>query len=59
MSERELHSPGADEDVKPDILEEGEKGPLSPAEVMRRERETYGDDSTFPNRQDIEDEHGG
>lgn len=59
MSDRELRSPSADEDVKPDIFEKGEKGPLSPTEVMRRERETYGDDSTFPNREDIEDEHSG
>ena len=59
MSERELHSPTEDEDVKPDILEKGEKGPLSPAEVMRRERETYGEKSTFPNAGDTADEHAG
>ncbi len=56
--ERPLHSPGEDVDLKPDI-DEGERSPLSPAEAMRRERDTYGEDSTFPNREDQEDEHGG
>ncbi|HTU82759.1 MAG TPA: hypothetical protein VMF61_11555 [Candidatus Acidoferrales bacterium] len=53
-----MHSPSEDEDLKPDILE-GERSPLSPAEAMRRELETYGEDSTFPNREDQEDEHAG
>jgi hypothetical protein len=55
---RPLWSPSEDEELKPDIGE-GEKKPLSPGEAMRRERDTYGDDSTFPNRDDTEDEHAG
>jgi hypothetical protein len=51
--------PTEDDTLKPDIAEKGDKGPLSPGEAMRRERETYGDDSTFPNREDTEDEHAG
>lgn len=46
-----------DEDLKPDIAD-GD-APLSPEEAMRRERDTYGENSTFPNRADIEDEHQG
>jgi hypothetical protein len=48
-----------DEDIKPDIVDAGDRSPLSPGEALRRERDTYGDDSTFPNRDDIEDEHAG
>lgn len=46
--------PEQDERIKPDIGED-----LPPATAIRRERDTYGDDSTFPNRDDIEDEHAG
>jgi hypothetical protein len=46
--------PEEEEQIKPDIGED-----LPPAEAIRRERDTYGDDSTFPNREDIEDEHAG
>jgi hypothetical protein len=47
-----------DQDLKPDVLEEGETR-LTPAEALKRERETYGDSSTSPNAQDQEDMHGG
>jgi hypothetical protein len=47
--------PSEEEEIKPDL---GGKE-LTPAEALRRQRDTYGDDSTFPNRGDIEDEHGG
>ncbi len=43
-----------EQEIKPDL-----GGAESPAEILRRERDTYGDDSTFPNRQDTEDEHAG
>jgi hypothetical protein len=46
--------PEEEEQIKPDIGQG-----LPPAEAIRRERDTYGDDSTFPNREDIEDEHAG
>jgi hypothetical protein len=49
---------GDEETIKPDILERGERGPLSPAEAVRREKDTYGETSLDPNRQDQEDEHG-
>ena len=48
----------ADQDLKPDVLEEGEEQ-LTPAEALKRQRETYGDSSTSPNREDQEDMHGG
>jgi hypothetical protein len=47
--------PTEDDELKPDISGRG----LSPEEALRRERDTYGDDSAFPNREDIEDEHRG
>ncbi|HEY5258803.1 MAG TPA: hypothetical protein VIJ12_10560 [Candidatus Baltobacteraceae bacterium] len=47
-----------DQDLKPDVLEEGEEQ-LTPAEALKRQRETYGDSSTSPNREDQEDMHGG
>lgn len=46
--------PEGEEQIKPDIGED-----LAPAEAIRRERDTYGDDSAFPNRENIEDEHAG
>lgn len=58
MSER--HSPFSgdeEEDLKPDILEEGEEQPLPADEAIRRERDTYGESSFDRNREDIEDEH--
>jgi hypothetical protein len=58
MSERHPpHTGGAEEDLKPDILEEGEDQPLPPDEAIRRERDTYGESDFDPNREDIEDEH--
>jgi len=61
MNERDeiRRPPDEDQTLKPDILEEGDRGPLSPGEALKRDRETYGDDSTSPNRDDIEDEHSG
>ncbi|HVA34101.1 MAG TPA: hypothetical protein VNG31_08140 [Candidatus Baltobacteraceae bacterium] len=50
--------PDEEQDIKPDIERTGERR-LSPEEALRRDRETYGDDSTFPNREDTEDEHHG
>jgi hypothetical protein len=47
-----------EQEIKPDI-EQRPGEPLSPAEALRRDRETYGENSTFPNRDDIEDEHSG
>jgi len=47
-----------EQDLKPDILEKGEKK-LTTAEALKRDRETYGDSSTSPNREDQEDMHGG
>jgi hypothetical protein len=47
-----------DQDLKPDVLEEDEEQ-LTPAEALKRERETYGDSSASPNAQDQEDMHGG
>jgi hypothetical protein len=46
-----------DETIKPD-LPRGDK-PLSSAEAVREQRDTYGDSSESPNRQDQEDEHAG
>jgi hypothetical protein len=49
--------PELDETLKPDLPRED--GTLSPAQAIREERDTYGDSSTFPNREDQEDEHAG
>jgi hypothetical protein len=46
-----------DETIKPD-LPRGDK-PLSSAEAIREQLDTYGDSSESPNRQDQEDEHAG
>jgi hypothetical protein len=46
-----------DETIKPDLPRGDE--PLSPAEAIREQRDTYGDSSESPNRQDQEDEHAG
>jgi hypothetical protein len=47
-----------DETIKPDLPRTGDK-PLSPAEALREQRDTYGDSSESPNRQDQEAEHAG
>jgi hypothetical protein len=47
-----------DQEIKPDLRDPGEKR-LTPAELLRRDRDTYGDDSSFPNRDDTGDEHQG
>ena len=58
MDERHpSHDSDEVEDIKPDIIEYGDKEKLSPAEAVRRELETYGDSSAFPNREDSEDAH--
>jgi hypothetical protein len=49
--------PELDETLKPDLPRSSD--PLSPSEAIREQRDTYGDDSTFPNREDQEDEHAG
>jgi len=46
-----------DETIKPDLPRGRE--PLSPAEAIREQRDTYGDSSESPNRQNQEDEHAG
>ncbi|HEY1975247.1 MAG TPA: hypothetical protein VGG89_01710 [Candidatus Baltobacteraceae bacterium] len=46
------------EDIAPDVAD-GDPTPLDPAEVVRRERDKYGDDSQSPNRDDQFDEHHG
>jgi hypothetical protein len=46
--------PTEEQEIKPDVGDD-----LPPAEALRRDRDTYGDDSTFPNREDTEDEHAG
>lgn len=47
-----------DETLKPDIPRPPEKR-LPPDEALREARETYGDDSFSPNREDQEDMHHG
>ena len=47
-----------DETMKPDLPRPHDT-PLRPGEAMREERDTYGDDSTSPNREDQEDMHHG
>jgi hypothetical protein len=49
--------PELDETLKPDLPRSSD--PLSPSEAIREQRDTYGEDSTFPNREDQEDEHAG
>ena len=58
MSERPRRLPDDEEDIGPDVAD-GDRTPLDPAEVVRRERDKYGDDSAFPNRDDELDEHHG
>ncbi|MBV8195608.1 MAG: hypothetical protein JOY80_08780 [Candidatus Dormibacteraeota bacterium] len=49
---------GLEETLKPDIPHPtGRK--LSPEEALREARDTYGDSSTSPNREDQEDMHRG
>jgi hypothetical protein len=50
--------PELDETLKPDVPRTS-SDPLSPAEAIREQRETYGDSSAFPNEQDQEDMHSG
>ncbi len=52
------YNPPMDEDIASDIAD-GDGTPLDPAEVVRRERDKYGDDSVNPNRDDQIDEHHG
>jgi hypothetical protein len=47
-----------DETLKPDIPRQRDRK-LDPAEALREARDTYGDDSTQPNREDQEDMHHG
>ena len=47
-----------DETLKPDIPRP-ERKPLSPDQALREARDTYGDDSVSPNREDQEDMHHG
>ncbi len=47
-----------DETLKPDIPRPHHK-PLPPGEALREARDTYGDDSASPNREDQEDMHHG
>jgi hypothetical protein len=47
-----------DETLKPDIPRPHEKR-LRPEEALREARDTYGDDSASPNREDQEDMHHG
>jgi hypothetical protein len=49
--------PELDETLKPDLPRPSD--PLSPAQAIREQRDTYGENSTFPNREDQEDEHAG
>lgn len=58
MTERPRPLPGDEQDIAPDVAD-GDATPLDPAEVIRREREKYGDNSAFPNRDDQIDEHHG
>jgi hypothetical protein len=53
--ERPRRLPTEDQELKPDVGDDAR----SPAGLLRRDRDTYGDDSTFPNRDDTEDEHEG
>jgi hypothetical protein len=54
--ERPRHLPSEEvEELKPDLPTKSR----NPADLIRMERDTYGDDSTFPNRDDTEDEHEG
>lgn len=50
-------APEMDETLKPDLPRVGK--PLTPAEAIREERDTYGESSEYPNREDQEDEHAG
>jgi hypothetical protein len=47
-----------EETLKPDIPRSAGKK-LSPEEALREARDTYGDSSAFPNREDQEDAHHG
>lgn len=47
-----------DETLKPDIPRPHRK-PLPPDQALREARDTYGDDSYSPNREDAEDMHHG
>jgi len=47
-----------EETLKPDIPKPKGK-PLSPADALREARDTYGDSSASPNREDQEDMHRG
>lgn len=58
MKKKPLRPPSEDQEIKPDIADNPDDL-LPPGEAMRRERDTYGDDSSFPNRDDTEDEHSG
>jgi hypothetical protein len=49
--------PELDETLKPDLPRSSD--PLSPAEAIREQRDTYGESSAFPNEGDQEDEHAG
>lgn len=50
--------PEEDEAIAPDIAPADDL-PLDPADVMRLEREKYGESSAEPNLEDQEDMHGG
>lgn len=58
MTQRPRPLPGDEQDIAPDVAD-GDTTPMDPAEVIRREREKYGDSSAFPNRDDQIDEHHG
>jgi hypothetical protein len=47
-----------DETLKPDIPKPRDRK-LDPDEALREARDTYGDDSAQPNREDQEDMHHG
>jgi hypothetical protein len=49
---------GDEESIAPDVAPRDEL-PLDPANVVRLEREKYGENSTNPNRDDLFDEHHG